>query len=65
VGQVIAVDTSESVIYNEADGLIATLGVSDLVIVRSGSVTFVAHKSRVNQIRNLVQQVSSEYSDLT
>jgi mannose-1-phosphate guanylyltransferase len=64
VGKVIAVDSSESVIYNEADGLIATLGVSDLVIVRSGSVTFVAHKSRVNQIRNLVQQVSSEYSDL-
>lgn len=65
VGEVIAVDSSETVIYNEADGLIATLGVSDLVIVRSGSVTFVAHKSRVNQIRNLVQQVNSEHPDLT
>lgn len=64
VGKVIAVDSSESVIYNEADGLIATLGVSDLIIVRSGSVTFVAHKSRINQIRNLVQQVGREHSDL-
>jgi mannose-1-phosphate guanylyltransferase len=63
-GTVIAVDSTESVIYNDAEGLIATLGVSDLIVVRSGRVTFVAHKSRVNQIRNLVQQVQSEYPDL-
>jgi mannose-1-phosphate guanylyltransferase len=63
-GSVIAVDSTESIIYNDAEGLIATLGISDLVVVRSGPVTFVAHKSRVNQIRNLVQQVQSEYPDL-
>jgi mannose-1-phosphate guanylyltransferase len=64
VGRVEALDTAETIIYNEADGLIATLGVSDLVIVRSGPVTLVAHKSRIGQIRNLVGQVGRENPDL-
>jgi len=38
--------------------------VSDLVVVRSGAITFVAHKSRLGQIRNLVQKVSVEHPDL-
>lgn len=64
VGSVSLMDTVESVVYNEGDGLIATLGVSDLIVVRSGPITLVAHKSRIDQIRALVQQVAHENPDL-
>ena len=64
IGDVVALETAESVVYNDAEGIVATLGVSDVVIVRSGPVTLVAHKSRLNQIRSLVQQVGHEHPDL-
>ena len=41
-----------------------TLGVSDLVVVRSGPVTLVAHKSRLDQIRTLVREVGGDHPDL-
>jgi mannose-1-phosphate guanylyltransferase len=64
VGRSLCVDTAETIIFNEAPGVVATLGVSDLVVVRSGGITFVAHKSRLAQIRNLVQRASVEYPEL-
>jgi mannose-1-phosphate guanylyltransferase len=64
IGDVIPMDSAEVIVFNDAEGLIATLGVSDLVVVRSGPVTLVAHKSRLNQIRNLIQQVGVEHADL-
>lgn len=64
VGQALCVDTAETIIFNEAPGVVATMGVSDLVVVRSGSITFVAHKSRLAQIRTLVQRAALEHPDL-
>ena len=64
LGDVVAMDTTETVVFNDTDGVIATLGVSDLVVVRSGPITFVAHKSRLGQIRALVQEVAGDHPDL-
>jgi len=64
VGEALCLDTAETIVFNEAPGVVATLGVSDLVVVRSGPITFVAHKSRLAQIRNLVQKVSRERPEL-
>jgi mannose-1-phosphate guanylyltransferase len=63
IGDVVHLDSAETIVVNDAEGLIATLGISDLVVVRSGPVTLVAHKSRLNQIRHLVQQVGVEHTD--
>jgi len=63
-GTVLSLDTAETIVVNDEPGVVATLGVSDLVVVRSGAITFVAHKSRLGQIRNLVQKVSVEHPDL-
>lgn len=63
VGEVVRMDTTECVVYNDDGGVIALLGASDLVVVRSGPITFVAHKSKISQIRNLVQQVGLEHPD--
>ncbi|MFQ5606889.1 MAG: mannose-1-phosphate guanylyltransferase [Candidatus Zixiibacteriota bacterium] len=51
-------DSYELTVYNESDGLIAALGVSDLIIVRSGETTLVAHKTKVDDLKGLLEQVS-------
>jgi len=38
--------------------LIACLGISDLVVVRSGDITLVAHKTKVNQIKELLANLN-------
>ncbi len=56
-GDVVTVDTYESTIHNDSSGVITTLGVSDLVIVRSGDIVLVAHKARVNEIADVLKQL--------
>jgi mannose-1-phosphate guanylyltransferase len=62
VGETMPLDTFETTIYNNADGLIATLGVSDLVIVRSDNITLVAHKTRLDQIKTLLTRLKENAS---
>ncbi len=56
-GNVLTVDTYESTIYNDSDGIITTLGVSDLVIVRSGNIMMVTHKSRADETARVLRQI--------
>jgi mannose-1-phosphate guanylyltransferase len=49
----IAIDTKDCVITGEG-GLVATLGVENLLIVRAGDVVLVADKSRDQEIKRLV-----------
>ena len=58
VGDVIIEDSFENIIINDADGVIAGLGVSDLVIVRTGEIVMVAHKTRVAEIKNLLAKLA-------
>jgi mannose-1-phosphate guanylyltransferase len=60
VGPAFPLHSFDLTIYNETDDLICTLGVSDLVIVRTGDITFVAHKSRIDEIRDLTDRLRSE-----
>ncbi|MCK4656532.1 MAG: mannose-1-phosphate guanylyltransferase/mannose-6-phosphate isomerase, partial [candidate division Zixibacteria bacterium] len=56
-GDVLAVETYESTIYNDSDGIVTTLGVSDLVIVRSGDIVMVAHKSRSDEMAKILNRM--------
>ena len=56
-GNVICEDSYEMTVYNDSDGLITTLGVSDLVVVRSGDVVMVAHKTKMGEIKKLLERV--------
>jgi mannose-1-phosphate guanylyltransferase len=49
-GDVLACDTRGSIIVAD-DGLIATLGVEDLVIVQSGGATLVARKGQLDRLK--------------
>lgn len=54
-GKVLAVETTGSIVVSDDGGLIATLGVDDLVIVQSGGATLVARKDQLDRLKGLVE----------
>ncbi|MEW5993862.1 MAG: mannose-1-phosphate guanylyltransferase [Candidatus Zixiibacteriota bacterium] len=62
VGQAVPVETYECTIFNAGDGLVATFGVSDLVIVRADNITFVAHRTRVADVKDVLARLK-EHED--
>jgi mannose-1-phosphate guanylyltransferase len=54
-GKVLANDTTGSIIVSDDGGVIATLGVDDLVIVQSGGATLVARKDQLDKLKSLVE----------
>jgi len=53
-GASLRVDAHDCVLYAET-GLIAVLGVRDLIVVRAGDVTLVADRNRAQEVRRLVE----------
>jgi mannose-1-phosphate guanylyltransferase len=60
IGRSVIVDTYESTIYNDGNGIIATVGVSDLVITKAGDVVMIAHKTQLDKIKDLLKQLSQD-----
>jgi len=60
VGRTLTTNTYETTIVNDSDGIIATLGVSDLVIVKTDDIVFVAHKTKVQDIKELLSQFAQD-----
>jgi mannose-1-phosphate guanylyltransferase len=54
-GHVITRDTTNSIIISDDGGLVATLGVDDLVVVHSGRATLVARKDQLDKLKSLVE----------
>jgi mannose-1-phosphate guanylyltransferase len=54
-GHVVARDTRDSIIISDDGGIVATLGVDDLVVVHSGKATLVARKDRLDDLKALVE----------
>ena len=54
-GPVHAVDTTNCIIVSDGEGLVATLGVDDLVIIQSGGATLVARKDQLDKLKGLVE----------
>lgn len=57
VGPALTQTSYETTVYNDTDGLVACLGVSDLVVVRTKEVTLVVHKTQTANIKNLLSQI--------
>jgi mannose-1-phosphate guanylyltransferase len=57
-GHVVARDTRGSIIVSDDGGLVATLGVEDLVVVHSGKATLVARKDRLDDLKALVESLA-------
>lgn len=58
VGPAVLLNSYESTIYNDDHGLIAALGVSDLVIAKAGDVVMVAHKTQLDKIKDLLSKLA-------
>jgi mannose-1-phosphate guanylyltransferase len=54
-GDVVARDTTNSIIISDDGGLVATLGVDDLVVVHSNKATLVASKEQLDKLKALVE----------
>jgi mannose-1-phosphate guanylyltransferase len=57
-GHVVVRDTTNSIIISDDGGLVATLGVHDLVVVHSGRATLVARKDQLDKLKALVEGLS-------
>lgn len=60
-GNTLTVDSRNSVVIADDGGLIACLGVEDLVIVQSGGATLVARKDQLDKLKSLVEKLDSSY----
>lgn len=63
LGDAHAVDTRDCVLYAD-DGPVVAFGVEDLVVVRTGGVTFVARRDRTPDLKSLLAQLPPELRDL-
>lgn len=60
VGRVVTHDSYEVTVVNSGDGLIATLGVSDLVVVKTKSTVLVADKTKVDNLKQLLERMQED-----
>jgi mannose-1-phosphate guanylyltransferase len=58
VGEVALVDASNNVI-DARDGLVALIGVSDLVVVHTPDVTLVCPKERAEEVKQIIEQLKA------
>ena len=59
LGSHIGVETSNSVIVSQQGRMIATLGVSDLIVVQAPDATLVCHKSQAQSVRKIVSMLNA------
>jgi mannose-1-phosphate guanylyltransferase len=60
VGRHIGLDTGGAILYTtNGDDLIATIGLEDVVVVRTSEVTLVVRKDRTQDIKKVVQQLKA------
>lgn len=60
VGEAVTFDTYETTIFNDASGIVAAVGLADVVIVRSADITLVAHKTKVGLIKDLLGKLNND-----
>jgi mannose-1-phosphate guanylyltransferase len=56
-GKVLTAETRGSIIISDDGGLIATMGVDDLVIVQAAGATLVARKDQLDKLKSLVESL--------
>jgi len=58
IGRHVSVDTRGAIVYStEEDEVIVTLGLEDVVIVRTGRVTLIARKDRVQELKQVLAKL--------
>jgi len=60
IGEARVCDSFETTIYNDGEGIIVSLGVSDLVVVKTDDIVLVAHKTKVNDVKKILKEFASD-----
>ncbi len=55
-GEVLTWDTKDSILFSEDGGLLAVLGLENVIVVRVGDATLVCAKDRAQEVRRLVRE---------
>ena len=63
-GEVYNEDTQNSLVW-ASRGVIATMGLKDIAVIQTTDATLVCHRSRTEDIKNLVAKVKTQRPDLT
>lgn len=63
-GSVIPTDTHNSLLWADS-GVIATLGVNNLFIVKTADVTMICDRSRAEDVKQMVEQVQASFPSMT
>ena len=63
-GEVVSLDTTNSLVWTEA-GLVATLGLDNVVVIQTADATLVCDRSRAEDIKALVAEVKARQPALT
>jgi mannose-1-phosphate guanylyltransferase/mannose-6-phosphate isomerase len=63
-GHVVVSDTKNSLLWAES-GVVSTLGVDNLVVVRTADVTMVCDRSRAEDVKLLVHQIQDRFPSMT
>lgn len=63
-GEVLSLDTKNSLIWTET-GLLATLGLNNVVIIQTADATLICDRSRAEDIKSLVTEVKAYKPELT
>lgn len=58
-GDILALDTKNCFVRAET-GLVATLGIENLIVVETGDVLFIASKDRVQDVKKIVERIAAE-----
>lgn len=58
-GKYVGIDTKDSIIWAE-DGMVATLGISDMLVVKTGDVILVCPKERAQEVKKLVERLAKD-----
>jgi mannose-1-phosphate guanylyltransferase len=60
IGKALVIDGTGNVILSDDDTLIATIGVSDLVVIKSGDAILVVKKDQAQRVREIVESLSAK-----
>jgi len=57
IGPLVALDAKDCVAWGDTDGVTALLGVEDLIVVHVNGATLVAHRSRSEDVKKVVEEL--------
>ena len=62
-GEVVSTDTNGSLLWSET-GILATLGVDNLVVIQTADATLICDRSRTEELKLVVDQVKASYPSM-